>query len=61
MQAGNPPDVGEIELGVERDYAEEGLLVDLTAAFGDELTANFCAMLLDTASQDGKVLASIRG
>jgi alpha-glucoside transport system substrate-binding protein len=61
VQAGNPPDVGDIQLGVARGYAEQGLLVDLTAAFGDELTANFNAMLLETASQDGKVFGVYQG
>lgn len=61
VQAGNPPDVGDIQLGVARGYAEEGLLVDLTAAFGEELTANFNAMLLETASQDGKVFGVYQG
>jgi hypothetical protein len=42
-----------------RGYAEAGLLVDLTAAFGDELTANVDATLAETALQAARSLASI--
>ena len=61
IQAGNPPNVADIQLGEARDLAEEGLLVDLSGAFGDELNANFGAMLLETASYDGKVFGVYQG
>lgn len=61
IQAGNPPNVADIQLGIAYDYAAEGLLVDLTAAFGDDLTANFGTQLLDTASYDGKVFGVYQG
>ncbi|QQR39491.1 ABC transporter substrate-binding protein [Devosia rhizoryzae] len=61
IQAGNPPNVADIQLGEAIDLAENGQLVDLTAAFGDELTANFGEMLLETASYDGKVFGVYQG
>ena len=61
IQAGNPPNVADIQLGEARDLASEGLLVDLSAAFGDELAANFNPMLLETASQDGAVFGVYQG
>lgn len=61
IQAGNPPNVADIQLGIAYDYAAEGLLVDLSAAFGDDLSANFGTQLLDTASYDGKVFGVYQG
>jgi len=61
IQAGNPPNVADIQLGEARDLAEEGLLVDLSGAFGGDLNANFGAMLLETASYDGKVFGVYQG
>ena len=61
IQAGNPPNVADIQLGIAQDYAEQGLLIDLSAAFGDDLTANFGTQLLDTASRDGKVFGIYQG
>lgn len=61
IQAGNPPNVADIQLGQAHAFAEEGLTVDLTAAFGDELTANFNGQLLATSSYDGKVFGVYQG
>lgn len=61
IQAGNPPNVADLQLGEARDLAEQGKLVDLSAAFGDELKQNFNAMLLDTASNDGAVFGIYQG
>lgn len=61
VQAGNPPDVADIQLGSARDFASEGVLNDLSAAFGDELAANFNPMLLETASIDGAVFGVFQG
>lgn len=61
IQAGNPPNVADIQLGIAHDYAAEGKLVDLSAAFGDELTANFGTQLLQTATYDGKVFGIYQG
>ncbi|EYD74279.1 Alpha-glucosides-binding protein periplasmic protein AglE precursor [Rubellimicrobium mesophilum DSM 19309] len=61
IQAGNPPDVADLQLGMAQDFAEQGLLDDLSAAFGDELTANFSEMLLGTATHDGKVIGVYQG
>lgn len=61
VQSGNPPDVGELQLGNALQYAEEGQLLDLTAALGDHLTDNFSSMLLETATYDGKVIGIYQG
>ncbi len=61
IQAGNPPNVADIQLGIAQDYAAQGVLVDLSAAFGDELKANFGTQLLETASYDGKVFGVYQG
>lgn len=61
LQAGNPPDVADLQLGMAQDFAEQGLLIDLSAAFGDTLTANFSEMLLGTATHDGKVFGVYQG
>ncbi|EPX82440.1 ABC-type sugar transport system, periplasmic component [Rubellimicrobium thermophilum DSM 16684] len=61
LQAGNPPDVADLQLGMAQDFAERGLLADLSSAFGDELAANFSEMLLSTATHDGKVFGVYQG
>lgn len=61
IQSGNPPNVADLQLGAALDYAEQGLLNDLSAAFGDDLKANFNQMLLDTATYDGKVIGVYQG
>lgn len=61
VQAGNPPDVADISLGTATQYAAQGKLVDLSAAFGDELKANFDQSLLDDASYQGKVFGIYQG
>ncbi|WP_339112582.1 extracellular solute-binding protein [Thioclava sp. GXIMD2076] len=54
VQAGNPPDVADIALGAALNYAKEGVTLDLSSFMGDELSANYNSMLLDTASYEGK-------
>lgn len=61
VQAGNPPNVADIQLGIAREYAERGILIDLSAAFGDELTSNFNSLLLQSASHDGAVFGVYQG
>lgn len=61
IQAGNPPNVADLQLGQAKEYAAEGKLVDLSAAFGDELKQNFNAMLLDNASENGAVFGIFQG
>lgn len=61
VQAGNPPDVADIQLGEARGFAEAGKLANLTAAFGDELTANFNGQLLQTATQGDAVFGVYQG
>ena len=61
VQAGSPPDVADLPLGVALDYAKQGKVLDLSAAFGDELTANFSQAVLDDASHDGKVFGVYQG
>ncbi len=61
VQAGNPPDVADIQLGTAMEYAAQGKLIDLGAAFGDDLKANFDASLLDDASYNGKVIGIYQG
>jgi len=61
MQAGNPPDVVDLQLGMAKDLAAKGKLDDLSAAFDADLKANFSPMLLDTSSYDGKVFGIYQG
>jgi len=61
VQAGDPPDVADISAGTALQYAKEGKLVDLSAAFGSELKDNFSPSLLADASYDGKVIGVYQG
>jgi alpha-glucoside transport system substrate-binding protein len=61
VTAGNPPDVADISLGTSMQYAKDGKLLDLGAAFGDELKANYEQALLDDASYDGKIFGVYQG
>ena len=61
VQAGNPPDVADIALGTAVGYAQAGKLVDLSAAFGDQLKANYPQSLLDDASYQGKIFGVYQG
>lgn len=61
VQAGNPPDVADVDMGTATDYAKQGKLIDLSAAFGDDLTQDFDQSLLNDASYDGKVIGIYQG
>ncbi|MGZ9809928.1 ABC transporter substrate-binding protein [Pseudoroseicyclus sp. H15] len=61
MQAGNPPDVADMQLGIARDYAADGALQDIGAAFGDTMAENFGQALLDTATFDGTLVGVFQG
>jgi alpha-glucoside transport system substrate-binding protein len=61
VQAGNPPDVADISVGTAMGYAADGKLLDLSAAFGDDLKTNFDQSLLDDASYQGKVIGIYQG
>lgn len=61
-QAGNPPAIADLSLGVATGYAKQGKLMDLTKVVGeDELKANYNQSLLDGASVDGKVFGVYQG
>lgn len=62
VQAGNPPAVADLSIGVAKGYAEQGLLMDLSSVIGqDELSANYSQGLLDGASDGGKVFGVYQG
>lgn len=62
VQAGNPPDLADMTLGVAKSYATAGDTLDLTATIGaDELAANYSQSLLDSLSYDGKVFGVPQG
>jgi alpha-glucoside transport system substrate-binding protein len=62
VQAGNPPDIADLQIGVAQDYAKQGLLMDLSDVIGnDELKANYNQGLLDGASNDGSVFGVYQG
>ncbi len=62
VQAGNPPEVADLQIGVAQGYAEQGKLMNLSDVIGtDELKANYSQGLLDGASHDGKVFGVYQG
>ena len=62
VQAGNPPDLADMTLGVAKEYAKAGDTLDLTTTIGaDELAANYSQSLLDSLSNDGKVFGVPQG
>ncbi|WP_083928409.1 ABC transporter substrate-binding protein [Marinobacterium rhizophilum] len=61
IQAGNPPDVGELQLGIAAEYAHQGLTLDLTELMGESLSRNFNEQLLETTIFDGKVFGLYQG
>ncbi len=62
VQAGNAPDIADLQLGVARDYAKQGKLMDLDTVVGKtELRSNYSQSLLDGASFDGKVFGIYQG
>jgi alpha-glucoside transport system substrate-binding protein len=62
VQAGNPPDLADMTLGVAKSFAQAGDTLDLTATIGaDVLAANFGQSLLDSLSYDGKVFGVPQG
>ena len=61
-QAGNPPDIADLSLGVADGYAKQGKLMDLSKVIGEsELKTNYNQSLLDGASVDGKVFGVYQG
>lgn len=61
LQAGNPPDVADLSLGIGLSYAKDGDTIDLSDAFGDELSENFSEEALENTSVDGKVFGIYQG
>lgn len=61
VQAGSPPDVADIAIGTSMEYAKAGKLLDLGAAFGDDLKANFSQSLLDDVTYNGKIFGVYQG
>jgi len=62
VQAGNPPDLVDMGLGVAKSYAEQGYTVDLSKVIGsDVLSARYAKTLLDSLSYDGKVFGITQG
>lgn len=61
VQSGNPPDVADLPLGVAKGYARQGKLVDLSAAFGNELSQDFSSSMLSYASENGKAFGIPQG
>lgn len=62
VQAGNPPAVADLALGVAQGYAADGHLLDLTDAIGaDVLGSNYPDSLLEAASLEGSVFGLYQG
>jgi len=61
LQAGNPPDIADIQMGTAASYAKEGKLMNLSKVMGSELKQNFSQALLDDASVDGNVYGVYQG
>src|SRR5690606_33285236 len=62
VQAGNPPAIADLSLGVAQGYAEGGHLLDLGEVVGtDVLGANYPPSLLEAASLDGTVFGIYQG
>lgn len=62
VQAGNPPDLVDMSLGVAKSYAADGYTLDLTKTIGaDVLAAGYAPSLLDSLSYDGKVFGITQG
>jgi alpha-glucoside transport system substrate-binding protein len=62
VQAGNPPDLVDMSLGVAKGYAKAGKTLDLTKTIGaDALAKTYSKTLLDSLSVDGKVFGVTQG
>lgn len=61
-QAGNPPAIADLSIGVAQQYAAKGKLMNLSSVIGDStLKANYNQSLLDGASANGKVFGVYQG
>ena len=62
VQAGNPPDIADLSIGVANTYAVQGKLMNLSKVIGNsEMQANYSPSLLKTVTADGKVFGVFQG